>query len=449
MSNRDTALPRINAPTDPSAPADAPPNARAGRTRWKIFLVLLLVGTISYVDRASISLGLPLITKEFGLTPEQQGLLLSAFFWTYAFFQIPGGAMADKYGPRKVIGFVMLLWAVFQTLIGFAQGLVMLMLMRIGLGAAEAPQFPAGGKLNALWLPESERARGAVLMNSSASLGAAFGGLLVGGLIAWFGGWREAFIAVGILTLAVGAFAYWYLRDRPQEHPGVSPGELEYIETEHAIEDARDAELLTQKRSVLHYLRFRSFWAMGMGWLSGNLVFYGLLTFGPLYLFQVRGLDLKELSWAIFVMFGAGFLGENFAGWWAQKWRARGGKPNTVMRTILGVSGIVTTLSVLGVALVPNAYVAVGLLASTLFFLRFEGLYWSLPATLTDRGRAGILGGMMNLFSNIGGIAVPLIIGGIVALTGSYFLGLMFFVACGVMYLISSLVIDYSRKLPV
>jgi len=91
----------------------------------------------------------------------------------------------------------------------------------------------------------------------------------------------------------------------------------------------------------------------------------------------------------------------------------------------------------------------VALLSSTLFFLRWAGLYWSIPATLTDRGRAGILGGMMNLAGNIGGIAVPVIVGLIVQATGSYFLALMFFTAAGLLYLVSSVSIDYSQKLPV
>ncbi|MGH3641100.1 MAG: MFS transporter [Mycobacterium sp.] len=418
--------------------------------RWRIFLLLLVIGSVSYIDRVSISVGMPLIADEFGLNPQQQGYVLSAFFWTYAVFQIPGGWAADRYGPRRVIGSVMLLWAVIQTVTGLAANTIQLVVMRVFLGAAEAAQLPSGAKLSALWLANRERARGAALMNSSASLGSAFGGLLVGGLISWLGDWREAFIVVGAGGLAFALVAYWYLRDSPQEHPGVTARECDFIEAELEAEAIADADVLPEHpTSPINYLRQRTFWAMGLGWLSANLVFYGLLTFGPLYLYQERGLDIKTMAGAVFVMFGAGFVGENFAGWIAQRWRERGGTANVVMRTIFSISALGSTAAVVGVAYVPSAGAAVALLAVTLFFLRFMGLYWSLPATLAARRHVGIVGGMMNLFANIGGIAIPLITGAIVSATGSYFPALMMFAGAGIAYMLFSLSIDYSKKLPV
>jgi len=119
------------------------------------------------------------------------------------------------------------------------------------------------------------------------------------------------------------------------------------------------------------------------------------------------------------------------------------------MRTVLGVSAALTPLSTFLLAFVSSPVAAVALLASTLFFSRWGGLYWSIPPILTERGRVGVLGGIMNFAGNVAGILVPIIVGVIVQLTGSYFLALMFFSASGVLYLISSLIIDYSRKLPV
>ena len=119
------------------------------------------------------------------------------------------------------------------------------------------------------------------------------------------------------------------------------------------------------------------------------------------------------------------------------------------MRTVLGISAVMTTLSTFLLAFVSSPVAAVALLASTLFFSRWGGLYWSIPPILTDRGRVGLLGGIMNFAGNVAGILVPILVGVIVQLTGSYFLALMFFSASGVLYLIGSLIIDYSRKLPV
>jgi len=430
--------------------AQPPPVSTQKRTniRWLTFVVLLFVGALSYIDRISLSVGMPLIVKEFDLDPRLQGVLLSCFFWTYAAFQIPGGWLADKIGPRKLLTIALSLWSLFQLLTGLAANFVMMLLARLGLGAAEAPQYPTGGKLSALWLPEKDRARGAVLMDSSSTLGAAIGSLVVTALITWLGGWREAFVVVAIATAGDGGVIWWFIRDHPREHPMANQAEIDYIEREHAIEDERDGALVTSKKSAAGFMKFKVFWFMGIGFMAANMLFYGLLTFGPLYLYQSRGLNIQGLAGATFAIYFSGFVGENFAGWIAQKWRQRGASANLVMRTLLGISAAIATASIFAVAFVADATVAIILLAVTLFFGRFLGLYWSLPGTLTVRSRAGVLGGMMNLFSNVGGIIIPLIVGFIVSATGSYFIALMVFAACGFIYLLCSLAIDYSRKLP-
>ena len=421
---------------------------RRTSVRWRIFLLILLIVAINYVDRASLSVAMPTISQEFGIDAAAQGILLSSFFWTYALMQIPGGWLADKYGPRPVIAGATILWGAFQALAAVATGFLSLLIARLALGFTEGPTFPAGGKLNAVWLPAKERGRGAVLIDGGAPLGTAFGGLIIAALMGAFGSWRTAFVVAGLGTVAAGVFAYWYIRDNPHVHPSTSEAEAQYIEREHAKED----ELLTpaqDQTNVFGYLRYRSFWGMLFGWVGFNLVFYGLVTWAPSYLAQERGLSLAAIGGATFIIFGAGFVGEIVGGFLADAWKERGGSPNTVMRTVLGMSAVLTTLSTFLLAFVSSPVAAVALLASTLFFSRWGGLYWSIPPILTERGRVGVLGGIMNFAGNVAGILVPIIVGVIVQLTGSYFLALMFFSASGVLYLISSLMIDYSRKLPV
>jgi ACS family D-galactonate transporter-like MFS transporter len=120
-----------------------------------------------------------------------------------------------------------------------------------------------------------------------------------------------------------------------------------------------------------------------------------------------------------------------------------------IFRTLFGIAATVATISIFSVAYVTNALAAIALLSSTLFFLRWCGMYWAIPSILATRNRAGFLGGCMNLGGNIAGISVPIIVGFIVQYTGSYFLALMFFAAAGVALFICSTAIDYSRKLSV
>src|SRR5215813_15250439 len=103
--------------------------------RWKIFFVLLSLVAINYIDRASLSVAMPLIAKEFNLDPAMQGLILSSFFWTYAFMQVPGGMLADRYKPRVVIAVATIGWGFFQAVAATSTSWVMLLLTRLGLGA--------------------------------------------------------------------------------------------------------------------------------------------------------------------------------------------------------------------------------------------------------------------------------------------------------------------------
>jgi MFS transporter, ACS family, D-galactonate transporter len=428
------------------ATANAAPTART-TVRWKIFLLMLMLISINYVDRASLSVAMPIISKEFSLDTATQGFILSSFFLTYALMQIPGGMLADRFKPRIVIAAATLGWGLFQAAAALSPNALVLILTRLGLGASEAPIYPAGGKLNAMWMTPNERARGATLLDGGAPLGAALGAVIIAGLIAEFDSWRVSFAIAGIGTVLCGLFAWWYIRDDPKEHPSVNKAEADYIAAAHAEEDAVSPR--SSGRGVGAFFRYRSVWGMCLGWMFFNAVFYGLLTWMPTYLSVVHGLDIKQLGGSLFIMFFSGFVGELVGGQIADMWRVRGGSPNMIFRTLFGVAAIVATISIFLVAYVSNPILVVALLSTTLFFLRWCGMYWAIPSILGSRGRSGFLGGCMNLGGNVAGVTVPVIVGFIVQATGSYFLALMFFAFAAVALFVCSTAIDYSRKIPV
>ena len=421
--------------------------AKPTGVRWKIFLLMLFLISINYIDRASLSVAMPLISKEFDLDPAMQGLILSSFFWTYAFMQVPGGMLADRFKPRIVIASATIFWGAFQAIAAVATNWPMLLLTRLGLGASEAPIYPAGGKLNAIWMTQTERGRGATLLDGGAPLGAALGSIVIAWLIAAFNSWRIAFVIAGVGTMLCGLLAWYYIRNAPRQHPSVNEAEARYIEQSHALEDADTP--VSRGGSWMSYFRYRSVWCMCLGWMFFNTTFYGLLTWMPTYLFKVHNFDIKTLGGASFIIFFSGFVGELVGGWIGDFWRSRGGSPNLVFRTLFGIAAILATMSIFFVAYVTDPVAVVVLLSATLFFLRWCGMYWAIPSALAGREKSGFLGGCMNLGGNIAGILTPLIVGFIVQATGSYFLALMYFAAAGVALLICSTLIDYSRKLPV
>ncbi|MDT7771114.1 MAG: transporter, family, D-galactonate transporter, partial [Pseudonocardiales bacterium] len=307
-------------PDDDARPATT---GRRSRVRWKIFTMLLALVALNYVDRGSISVALPLITKELHISKEATGIALSAFFWSYALMQIPGGWLVDKLKPRIMVAASVTGWGIAQALTAGASSLGGLMSFRLLLGAAEAPIYPAGGKLNATWMTPGERGRGAVLLDGGAPLGAAIGGISISWLIVLTGGWRMAFVIAGVATVLIGLLAAWYIRNAPREHPGANAAEIDYIEAAHAREDAGSPEP-SGRVSLLRYARFRSFWAMCLGWCGFNGVFYGLLTWGPLYLSETKHFNIQAIGFSTLVIYGAGFVGELVGGYLADWWRGTG-----------------------------------------------------------------------------------------------------------------------------
>ncbi|BCX52566.1 MULTISPECIES: MFS transporter [Comamonas] len=432
-------------PTTLAAPQAA---AAPTKVRWKIFLMMLFLIAVNYIDRASLSVAMPMIAKEFDLSPAVQGLLMSSFFWTYAFMQIPGGMLADRFGPRVVIVCSTLGWGFFQAIAAACTGWVSLLITRLGLGASEAPIYPAGGKLNGIWMTQNERGRGATLLDGGAPLGAALGALIIAGLLTHFDSWRVSFVVAGVGTMIAGVFAWWYIRNHPREHAGVNEAEAAFIEEAHAADLA--AEPAHASGKVMDFFKYRSVWGMFFGWMCFNALFYGLLTWMPTYLSKVHGMDIKQMGGAVFIMFFSGFVGEMVGGWIADKWKAAGASQAKVLRTLFGIASIIATIAIYNVARFKDPVTIVILLSVTLFFLRWCGLFWCVPSILGTRKRVGFLGGVMNLGGNFAGIGVPILVGLIVQATGSYDMAMMLFAAAGAgLFVCSSIMIDYSKKIPV
>jgi ACS family D-galactonate transporter-like MFS transporter len=410
----------------------------ASAVRWRIFAIIFVLVVINLIDRVTLSIAMPTISKEFSLEPAIQGLVLSAFFWSYALLQIPGGWLIDRFGPRALITGATLGWGFFQAIAGLATGGGTLLISRVGLGAAEAPLFPAGAKLNSLWLSPKERGRGAVLVDSGAPLGAAFGGVIITWLILTLGSWRSAFVVAGGATMALGALAWWYVRDDPANHAGVNAAE-------RAVIMASTSPVQAASKRAAPRISPRSYIAILVGRMSWAMINFGLLTWGPSYLAQARGFDLKQMGGATFIMFFGGMFGSLASGFLVDKLQDRGMPRAVVYKSAFGVTGLGVMLAFLALPQVADRIAAVALLSVTLFLLYFGSLYWSLPAILAPKDRVGVVGGVMNFAGSSSGIAVPIITGLILQATGAYLMVLYFFAACAALYVAGSLLIDFRH----
>jgi len=188
---------------------------------------------INYLDRSNLSVAAASLGKDLQLSTVEMGLIFSAFGWTYAILQIPGGLIADRFGPRILYAFCLITWSITTLLQGFTRGFISLFGLRLATGAFEAPCYPINNRIVTSWFPNHERASAIALYVSGQFIGLAFfTPVLV--TIQYYFGWQGLFITTGLVGLLWGIIWYFFYRD-PLDHPRVNHEELEYIEKGGAL----------------------------------------------------------------------------------------------------------------------------------------------------------------------------------------------------------------------
>jgi len=417
-----------------------------------VFVAVLALCTVNYFDRAVISLCMPVMAKDLQFGPQIIGVIFSSFFWGYTLMQIPIGWISDRVRPGKLLVSSGILWGVIQMLTGFISSAQVFMFLRALLGMSESPMYPAGSKLQSVWLPSTERGRGAALLAAGSDVGIALGGPIVVLFLAWLGGWRGALIGAGVLTIIVVLACYKVMISDPNTSPSVNKTEREYINNAMAEEyEVSQKERIASGKIVvspMEYIKSRNFWAMCLGFYCVDALYYGLMTWGPLYLSHTQHLNIMSVGGAIFIIYAVAVAGALSGGYCTDKWRLRGVNVNTVMRKSLTILGVIIAASMYLVSGVTTAYIAIILLSIAMFCLKWSfSIYWSTPAAVSQRKDVGTVAGGMNFIGNIAGVVTPICVGLIVGATGSYFWALMMFVGFGLGGCLFPWFLDYSKKI--
>lgn len=200
---------------------------RPSRRRIGI-LALLVVGTmINYLDRTVLGIAAPQLTAELGIDAAMMGIVFSAFAWTYALAQIPGGIFLDRFGNKVTYFLALTLWSLFTMFHGLAVGLKSLLLCRFGLGVSEAPCFPVNSRVVSAWFPQQERAKATAVYTVGEYLGLACFSPLLFWIMGSFG-WRALFISVGAVGVMF-ALVWWRCYREPHEDKHLNQQEREHI----------------------------------------------------------------------------------------------------------------------------------------------------------------------------------------------------------------------------
>ena len=203
-------------------------SATRSRIRWFVLFLISLMYLITYMDRANISVTAPAMESEFGLSKIEMGLVFSAFAWAYAVGQIPGGWLADRFGPKKVLLSIVSFWSLMTAMTAWTSGLLSLFSVRFVFGLGEAGAFPTATRAMQLWFPKEERGFIQGVTHCFSRIAVAATPFVAVAIMTAYG-WRWVFYSFALLGVVwTIAFAILY-RNRPQEHPHVNKAELAYI----------------------------------------------------------------------------------------------------------------------------------------------------------------------------------------------------------------------------
>jgi MFS family permease len=380
----------------------------------KVLFLLSLMYFLTYVDRVNIGTAGPIIKKEFGLTNTQLGLVFSGFAYPYALFQVAGGWVGDKLGPRRTLLICGAIWAFATMVTGLATGLVSLMFFRVALGFGEGATFPTATRAMQSWTPAGKRGFAQGITHSAARFGNAVTPPIVAALMLWLS-WRGAFAVLGAVSVLWVVIWYAYYRDDPRQHRGITADDL--------------AKLPSHDETVKHAKRAVPWGRLTLRILPVTITYfcYGwslwlFLNWLPSFFLQGYGLDLKKSALFSSLAFFAGVVGDALGGILSDWLLHKTGNVKLARLSVILV-GMLGAAVCLGLVLLTKDLVALTFcLAGGFFFLELViGPIWSVPMDIAPQ-YSGTASGLMNTGSAVAAIVSPLVFGYIVDLTGDWHL---------------------------
>ncbi|MGK7379606.1 MFS transporter [Planococcus sp. 1R117A] len=390
-------------------------NTEVKNKKRHMILALLFLGWIlSYLDRMAMNVGIVEIAKDFNLSPTVMGVVLSSFFAGYALMQLPGGWLADKFGSRKVIAIAILLWSLFTVLTGMAWSLMSMILIRFMFGLGEGAYPAASSKAISDVFPKEERTSAQTIMMSSNSLGGVIAPLIATPLLVWIG-WQNLFMAIGIVGVFVAALLWYYLKP-------------ENMQIEAVKEEAGP------KATFKDVLKIPTSWQLAIMWFGVSTVVWGLISWMPSYLVNVRGLDIMSMGMLSAIPALAGAIGVIIGGQLIKSLLSGKEKYLAIGSFIIMIVSLYLLFNAPSVALVITYQTICmffhGPIVATIF---------GLPHKVFSKNVIGSTFGMINLGGMIGAFLAPMVMGYLIdVFDGLYVSAFVYIIACAVLGIIAA-----------
>lgn len=376
--------------------------------------LLVVCGTINYLDRGALSVANPAIRADLGVSIGEMGLLLSAFAWSYALAQLPVGGLVDRAGPRLLLGLGMTLWSLAQAAGGLVTSFGQFIWARVILGVGEAPQYPTSARVVSNWFAVRDRGVPTGIFNAASPLGTAIAPPLLTLLMLTFN-WRWMFVAMGVVGL-LGAVV-WILVYRDPAIAGLSAEELAYL-SGGAGQGRPPKTTFAEWRDMFAY---PTTWGMILGFFGSVYLNWVYLTWLPGYLEIERHMSTFGTGFAAAIPFFCGFLGCLVAGWFSDLLARRGTSPVLSRKRPVIVAMVGMALFTVPAALVPSNVVALACISIVVFLANAaSACSWALATAAAPPNRVASLGAVQNFGGFLGGALAPIVTGAIAQATHSF-----------------------------
>ncbi|GAB3498142.1 MFS transporter [Spirosoma knui] len=382
------------------------------RVRYAMLALVFVNVAINYLDRANISVAATALGKDLELSTVELGYIFSAFGWAYAALQIPGGLIADRFGPRILYAFCLITWSIATLAQAIANGFLSLFALRLATGTFEAPSYPINNRVVTSWFPDNERASAIAMYVSGQFIGLAFLTPVLA-TIQYYAGWKGLFITTGLVGIVWGLVWYFFYRD-PLDHDGVNKAELDYIEEGGGLIRAREQR--PGQASVWSWSNFRqvfstrTLWGVYIGQFSVNATLWFFLTWFPTYLVKYRGLDFIKSGYLASVPFLAACAGLLLSGFISDRLVQQGRSVGMARKTPI-IIGLLLSVSIIGANYSNDTALIIFFMALAFFGSGMALISWVFVSILSPRHLIGLTGGVFNFMGNLASIVVPIAIG--------------------------------------
>jgi sugar phosphate permease len=404
--------------------------SRPTKTRWLVLLLISLMYMITYMDRTGISIAAPAMEREFGLSKTAIGVVFSVFLWAYAIGQIPGGWLADRFGPRLVLLIIVPFWSLMTAMTAVASGLTSLIGIRFVFGLAESGAFPTATRAMQLWFPKAERGIVHGVTHSFSRFAVAIVPFLAVSIMVTLG-WRWIFYLFGAAGLLWSAAFYLLYQNLPERHARVNQEELARIRGRDVDGEIKPITLHQQLATPWKTIfRSANMWYIAAGYCCFYYGTYFFMTWFPTYLVDYRHLSLKTVGvWASLPLL-AGMVGDIVGGTLTDKVYRRTGKLKFARRIVAAPAMLASGVCLIPAATAHSAWTAILCLTASLFFLELViSPAWAVPMDVGGE-YSGTVCGVMNMAGSLAASLSPIIFG---ALVQRGFWVLPFFISAGVL----------------